>query len=400
MPAQRLGDGPQEPGQRGEAADRGVVEGDGVAHGGAAHAERGHRLDDLVVLAVERVHLGGGAHLRLGRLQRRSEVPCRPSDGRGEHEARGGAQCHARPAQDRVAPHLLSREMVLGAAQQEEVHHHLLGGGIERHGLQAQLLRHLLDVQHAVLQLREVAQLRLDQPALARVHEDADLEAVVGAEVAQAVQVLPRARRLLGDHRAQALPFLQVDGRQAAELDLAVAEIRLAHRVARRERDEHRVGEVQVQLLEEHGAEDRRRVDAGERHAQLLHHLEPRAQQLRVGDGGVEHAVVAAPLGLAALQQRVAVRRVAEDLCQLAGEDRLAVARAHVRDRVEAEVLLGEIREEMRGHVPQVREVHLEGRRTRARDRELPPRHDVPALGDQAHQPRVREVDEVLHART
>jgi hypothetical protein len=53
----------------------------------------------------------------------------------------------------------------------------------------------------------------------------------------------------------------------------------------------------------------------------------------------------------------VAVGRVAEDLRELAPEDRLPVAGAHVRDRVEAEILLCQVHEEVRARVAQVGEV-------------------------------------------
>ncbi len=285
--------------------------------------------------------------------------------------------------------------MVVRLAQQEEVDHHLLGGGVERRGLQPQLLRDLLDVEQPVLQLREVAQLRLDERPVVGVHEDAHLEAVVGAEVPQAVQVLPGARGLLRDHRAQALPFLQVDRREAAELDLAIAEIRLPHRVAGREGDEQRVREEQVELVEEDRAEDGGGVDPRERHLEALDDLQPHAQHFGVGDRGVEDAVVAPRLGLASLQQRMAVGRVAEDLRELPREDRLAVARAQVRDRVEPEILLGEVGEDVRGHVLHRREVELEGGGPGPGDRELAPRDDALALRDEAHEARVGEVEEV-----
>ena len=137
-------------------------------------------------------------------------------------------------------------------------------------------------------------------------------------------------------------------------------------------------------------------MDAGERDAMALDHLDPGAEHLRVRDRRVEHAVVAPSLGLAPLCHRVAVRRRAEDLRELAVEDRVAVARADVRHRVEAEVLLGEVGEEVREHVVHARDVAVEFRRARAGGGELAPRDDAPAAGREAHQARVGQVEEVL----
>ena len=73
----------------------------------------------------------------------------------------------------------------------------------------------------------------------------------------------------------------------------------------------------------------------------------------------------------------MAVGRVAEDLRELAPDDRLAVARAHVRDGVEAEVLLGEVGDEVRGRLGRARaQVALEVRVPSPGDRELAPRDD------------------------
>jgi hypothetical protein len=110
---------------------------------------------------------------------------------------------------------------------------------------------------------------------------------------------------------------------------------------------------------------------------------------------------IAPALGLAALQVGVAEGRVAEDLRQLARHHRLAVARAHVRDGVEAEVLFGEVGEEVRRHVGELRQVALELLDPGAGDGELAPRHDARAPRDQAHEARVGEVEEMArHVRT
>jgi hypothetical protein len=122
---------------------------------------------------------------------------------------------------------------------------------------------------------------------------------------------------------------------------------------------------------------------------------DPGLEHLGVGHRGVDHAVVAPAVGLAPLQLGVAIGGAAEDLREFPLQDRLAVARPHVRDGVEPDVLLGEVGEQARGHLGELREVALELGRARAGDGELAPAHDAAALGDEAHQARVREVEEM-----
>jgi hypothetical protein len=97
----------------------------------------------------------------------------------------------------------------------------------------------------------------------------------------------------------------------------------------------------------------------------------------------------------------VPIGRGAEHLRELAGDDGVAVASAHVRDRVEAEVFLGEVRDQVRGRVRQRAQVALEIRRALALalDRELAARDQPPAAGREAHQAGVREVEEVAGHR-
>jgi hypothetical protein len=132
------------------------------------------------VLGGELGELALDALVALRALARKEHVVAAPGEARGEDHGGGPLQARARASQDRVTAQLGQGEVILGGPEKEAVDHHFLGRGVERRRLQAQPHRRLLHVEDAVLHLREVAQLGLDHAAVGGVHQDADLEAVVG----------------------------------------------------------------------------------------------------------------------------------------------------------------------------------------------------------------------------
>ena len=120
-----------------------VVEGDRVAHRGAAHAERGQssarsprpRGRASPPAAPTRWL----ASVALHRLRRHSTRPTRCP--RRATAAEACVDADARAPQRRVAAHLRGAKWFGDAAHEEEVDHHLLGGRVERRGLQPQLHR-------------------------------------------------------------------------------------------------------------------------------------------------------------------------------------------------------------------------------------------------------------------
>ena len=150
-----------------------------------------------------------------------------------------------------------------------------------------------------------------------------------------------------------------------------------------------------MQLGEELAAEDGGGVNPLDRDLQALQHLDPRPQHLPVGDRGVHDAVVATAVGFAALGQRVVVGSVPEELRELAAEHGLPVAPAEMRDRVEPEVLLGEVGDDVRRHRAQTHEMALEIGLPGAGDREHRSPGDASPAGDEAHEVLVGQVDEM-----
>ena len=277
-----------------------MVEPPTPSEGGDAH--------DLVVLAVERLQLLLGALVVRRRpaamLRKREAAP-------GEAGERGPRPRPALSAM-RAARSTAWRRSSGGAKwfgdgpQQEEVDQDLLGawspsGG----GLRPSLVDDLLDVEHAVLRsARSRAAPARSRRGRFGCTQHADLEAVVGARSGAGC---PGTARCASSPRRRKAPSVWPSSRSTGvrRLNLISLSLKYVWRIAspgvnvtssacgKRGRAPPAVA-----------AEDRRRVDARERHAQALDRLDPGPQDLGVGDRGVEHAVVAPALGLASLQDR------------------------------------------------------------------------------------------------
>ena len=249
--------------------------------------------------------------------------------------------------------------------------------------------------------IAQLAPQRVEWLAMA---QHVNVEIVVGRPGAQAAQVAPGSLDLRQDVGLVSARGRIGHGGETREAELPAPEAGLAQPTAGLPRDHQNVLAFGFECFEHRPGEHRGGADSGQGSPVFRHRREPGGERFGTGDRAEQHTVVAPAARFPSEPRRVQVARAGERPGRPGAQQRTALPREHVRDRLLAELffhhvgedtgdvvreslqIVRELREPVlvrveRERIEQLRAVPEVHRQTGARyDEDAPCRHQMPIV--------------------
>ena len=265
-----------------------------------------------------------------------------------------GAELHALPRQaGEMLPALAGPGVVIGmtAARQQAGKQGFGEMVLGRRGA-AQAPGQVCQVEQPVLAVIPPLQPGLEGSEDFATAQDARLHGLAAFQQPQVVEIALGLGHL-GLQVGHVVPAGEVVGDlgQPAEDQLALAEEGLPEARAALVGDEQHLLASAVQRLQQLGAQQGQRTDAGDGHIVARQFLQPGIDAFRVDEGAEQHLVLVPVVARAAQELGVAVRGVAEQAARMAFEQRHPVAAEGVGDLFQAEVLFHDVHQHPGGQV-------------------------------------------------